>query len=87
MPGILREGIDAAVGIITSGSPDVFINGAPAVRIGDTVASHGQDAHSDATMAQGSSTVFVNGIPICRAGDAATCGDVGESGSSDTFAG
>ena len=86
MPGIVRKGVDAAGGTLIQGSSNVFIDGAPAVRIGDAVAGHGRAPHSSPVMAQGSSTVFVNGIPVCRAGDAATCGHTA-SGSGDVFAG
>ena len=53
----------AAVG----GSPDVFVNGRPQMRVGDAYAAHGcpscpEPAHGRA-LAQGSSTVFVNGRP------------------------
>lgn len=86
MPGIAREGVDAAGGTIIQGSPNVFVDGAPAVRIGDAVAGHGPGPHAGPVMAQGSSTVFVNGIPVSRAGDAASCGHPA-SGSGDVFAG
>ena len=86
MPGGVREGIDAAGGVLIQGSPNVFTNGAPAVRVGDAVAGHGRPPHSSPVMAEGSGTVFINGIPACRAGDAATCGHTA-SGSSDVFIG
>ena len=87
MAGILREGIDSAGGLITTGSPNVFVDNYPLVRIGDKVAPHGPGAHASATMEYGSSTVFCNGIAVCRSGDAATCGDIGNPGSSDVSAG
>ena len=43
------------------GSPNVFINGKPAVRAGDRT--------SCGVVVQGSPTVFVNGRPLARAGD------------------
>lgn len=43
------------------GSPSVFINGKPAVRVGDRTGC--------GVVVQGSSTVFVNGKPLARAGD------------------
>jgi len=85
MPGILRKNIDFAGGLLSTGSPNVFINGASVVRIGDTVNQHGD--HSTSAMITGSSKVFVNGVGICRAGDMASCGDYGTGGSPNTFAG
>jgi uncharacterized Zn-binding protein involved in type VI secretion len=85
MSNILRKNIDFAGGLIVTGSPNVFVNGASVVRIGDTVNSHGD--HSTSSMITGSSKVFVNGVGLCRAGDVASCGDYGTGGSPNTFAG
>lgn len=85
MHGVTRKDIDTAGGRITSGSPDVFINGYSAVRKTDTVESHGWGQHSDPTIATGSPDVFVNGLPLCRAAlDKATCDDIA-TGSTDVF--
>jgi uncharacterized Zn-binding protein involved in type VI secretion len=65
---------DSAGGSLITGSPDVFINGNPAVRVGDQVRPHGRRAHRGATMVSGSDTVFINGLPAVRAGDVASCG-------------
>lgn len=86
MPGVTRKGTDSAGGSLAAGSPDVFVNGAAAVRIGDAVTGHGDAPHDSPTMAAGSGSVFVNGIGVCRDGDAATCGDAA-TGSGDVFAG
>lgn len=87
MPGVSRNaGKDVAGGLIIQGSPDVFTNHCPTVRIGDAVAGHGRGAHAGPVMAEGSATVFINGIPTTRAGDAATCGHLA-TGSDDVFAG
>ena len=85
MSNILRKNIDFAGGLIVTGSPNVFVNGASVVRIGDTVNSHGD--HSTSSMITCSSKVFVNGVGLCRAGDVASCGDYGTGGSPNTFAG
>ena len=88
MPGIVRNaGVDSAGGPIIEGSPNVFANESPVVRIGDRVASHGRfpPHRGSPSMAEGSPNVFTNNIPTCRAGDPATCGDVA-TGSSDVFA-
>jgi uncharacterized Zn-binding protein involved in type VI secretion len=84
--GVVRTGIDTAGGTELGGSPNVFVNGAPAVRVGDPVSGHGPGPHSSPVMASGSSSVIVNGIPVCRTGDAATCGHAA-TGSPDVFAG
>lgn len=86
MPGITRQGQDAAGGTNVAGSGNVFVNGTGAVRIGDAVAGHGPGPHGGPVMTAGSGTVFVNGIPVCRAGDAASCGHPA-SGSGNVFAG
>tara|TARA_R110002020_G_scaffold84796_1_gene209790 strand:+ start:58 stop:354 length:297 start_codon:yes stop_codon:yes gene_type:complete len=75
MPGIVRVGLDAHVGHASptpspfhktsyaAGSPDVYVNNAKAVRIGDTT--------SCGDPAVGSSpNVYVNGILVHRLGDA-----------------
>lgn len=56
-----------------SGSPDVFINGKPVVRVGDNYASHTRDvspfdSHAG-YVASSTSTVIINGIPAARTGD------------------
>ena len=51
-------------------SPDVFINGKAATRVGDKWAVHcvGPSCH-DSVGSNGSSTVFINGKPLIRIGD------------------
>jgi uncharacterized Zn-binding protein involved in type VI secretion len=85
-PGITRKGIDAAGGILISGSGDVFANNAEVVRIGDVVAPHGLPPHVVPPMVTGSSNVFTNNIPTCREGDVASCGHQA-TGSSNVFVG
>ena len=97
MPEVTRVGLDSHVGhasptpnrfhqtAYSSGSNDVFTNGAKTVRIGDTT-SCGDPATG------GSTTVFVNGIGVHRKGDA-TGGNgswipnSSASGSDNVFAG
>lgn len=74
MPGASRKG-DLAGGAILTGSSDVFIDGAAAATVGDTVAAHSKRGpHRSATLINGSSDVFVNGKKLVRAGDQASCG-------------
>lgn len=97
MPGVCRSG-DMCTGHdafpprspITS-SPDVFCNGQPVVRQGDTWAPHTRtvlpfDTHSGVGT-HGSSTVFCNGIPVAREGDFIDCGSQIMTGSPDTICG
>jgi len=70
------------------GSPDVGINGLPALRAGDGFAVHacGNSAHASSAAA-GSGTVFVNDRPLVRVGDPVACGSAVAAGSADVFAG
>lgn len=87
MPGVARNtGRDSAGGALIQGSPNVFVNGNPAVRRGDAVAGHGRFPHAAPRMVGCSGTVFVNNIGVCRQGDAASCGHPA-SGSGNVFAG
>ncbi len=72
-----------------AGSPDVFVNGKPWVRVGDAYAAHGcptcpAPAHGRA-LSEGSPTVFVNGLPAGRVGDAIDCGGSASTGSGDVI--
>ncbi len=78
--GILRENVDQASTLIVQGSPNVFVDGSGAVRVGDKEANN-------AVLVQGSSTVFVNGIAVSRNGDLDNFSIGGNPGSSDVFAG
>ncbi len=67
----------------TGGSNNVFINGKPAMRVGD---EHTPYPHVP-KLAEGSSSVFINGIPASRVGDAFYCGGKAQTGSSNVFIG
>lgn len=75
---------------ITEGSPNVFINGQPAARVGDAVSLHGCTCgngcgtHSR-VIAEGASSVFINGKPAVAVGHSINCGGVVISGSSNVF--
>lgn len=65
-------------GPAVSASPDVFINGKPALRVGDTGVHSACCGPNTWVCAQGSPKVKVNGIPVVRLGDATThCGGSG----------
>lgn len=72
------------------GSPNVFINGRAAHRVGDHWLPHTcpiiPETH-DSILASGSSTVFVNGMPLGRIGDSVACGSIIQSGSTDVTVG
>ncbi|MDX7783028.1 type VI secretion system PAAR protein [Aeromonas caviae] len=63
---------------IIAGSPDVFIDGIPAARVGDPLAPHDKPNHPPhpRKIASGSSTVFVNGKPLAITGGSVDCGGV-----------
>ena len=97
MPAVVRVG-DMSTGHphcypptpASSGSPNVFINGIPAIRLSDPWVTHGacpvHRPHSGSSSS-GSSTVFCNGKPLCRVGDSISCGDAMAEGSPNVFAG
>lgn len=63
-----------------TGSPNVFINGCCAVRVGDFY-------FYGITQATGSSCVFINGCPAARIGDLTGCGSIISTGSHNVFIG
>lgn len=73
------------------GSPDVFINGLAAMRVGDPYEPHGCSVCPKGThprkLAVGSSSVFINGSPAGRIGDAIDCGGEAMEGSPDVIIG
>ena len=95
MPAVTRLG-DSCTGhgcfpprASTGGSGDVFANGIPVHRLGDSWAPHGcpkVPPHGGALSA-GSGTVSANGKQLGRIGDPVSCGSSVASGSGDVFAG
>ncbi|KPF44327.1 PAAR domain-containing protein [Rhizobium sp. AAP43] len=75
----------------TGGSPDVYVNGRPLMRVGDSFAAHacevGHEGPHGRALAAGSATAFVNGRPAGRIGDAIDCGGAAETGSEDVVIG
>lgn len=78
----------SVIGPAVSGSPNVFINGKPALRVGDP-GIHAACCGSNTWQAiQGSPNVFINGKPAHRLGDADQhCGGIGRmiEGSQNVF--
>lgn len=65
---------------MATGSSNVFINGIPACKVGDTTTTHCTHVGH---ISSGSSKVFVNGAPIARVGDKVSCGSTLGAGSSN----
>ncbi len=61
---------------LSSGSPNVFVNGIPAGRVGDPYNPHGCPAHVPhvGNIAAGAPHVFINGKAAGRIGDPVSCG-------------
>lgn len=75
MPGIALVGINSAGGVQLGGGNSIFfVNGSPAVVVGDPVAGHGSGSHAGPVMTGGSPTFKINGKAAIRAGDSASCG-------------
>lgn len=88
--GDLDTGHDACPPRGLSGhSPNVFVNGIPAGRVGDDYPPHGCDLHDphSGVIASGSATVFINGIRAGRIGDPVSCGGSVAQGSPNVFIG
>lgn len=73
--------------IVTS-SPNVFVDGKPASRVGDSYIPHAcpNTPPHGAVQASGSPTVKINGRAVSRIGDAISCGSSVATGSSSSFA-
>jgi len=89
MPAIARANIDRSGtntfnGIITSGSPTVFLDGQPVARVGDQIAPYFPSPIPE-QITQGSSTIFADGIPVARLDDKDSLGGGVISASEDAF--
>jgi uncharacterized Zn-binding protein involved in type VI secretion len=76
MPAVARVGdagqVHCSGYTMASGSPDVFVNNRPVIRVGDPSTVHagpGLCVPHVARVSAGSGSVFVNGRPIARVGD------------------
>jgi len=77
-------------GPAVQGSPDVFTNSMPSVRVGDAGIHSACCGPNTWTAAKGSATVFINGAAAHRMGDKTThCGGTGQlvEGSANVFIG
>jgi uncharacterized Zn-binding protein involved in type VI secretion len=59
-------------GTVTSGSPNVFVNGKPMAKVG-SAQSCPLPGHVGGTITSGSASVRVNGVPAAKVGSSATC--------------
>ena len=67
------------IGPAVDGSPDVFVNNQPVLRLGDPGTHSSCCGPNTWKCAEGSSTVLVNNRPIVRMGDATShCGGTGK---------
>jgi uncharacterized Zn-binding protein involved in type VI secretion len=79
-----------ANGPAIAGSPNVMVNGMPALRVGDNGVHMACCGPNTWVAAKGSGTVFINKMPAHRMGDTDThCGGVGQmvQGSSNVMVG
>lgn len=77
MPGVVRNTVDLAGGVIGNAPLQVFCRaeGFLIAIKGELIQSHsaGDPPHNNATMRDASLFVRINNTGICRAGDFATC--------------
>ena len=87
MPGICRNGVDAAGGALIKTQSTVKANGSYVIVHQDPVTGHGPAPHAAPTMIAGvNQNVKIGGITVCNEGDLATCGHPA-SGSPDVNVG
>jgi uncharacterized Zn-binding protein involved in type VI secretion len=69
----------SVTGPAVAGSPNVFVNGQPVLRVGDPGVQAAYCGPNTWKAAEGSATLKVNGIPVVRLGDQTThCGGDGK---------
>lgn len=77
--------------MVAQGSPNVFVEGLPAVAMGHMAIPHVCTSPSfpvhPASVAQGSSNVMINGAPAARMGDMLTCSDMIAQGAGTVLGG
>lgn len=83
---MIRVGVDhAGGGVVLTGSPDTIVNGVPASRRGDMVASHGK--HRTPIIVEGVESILINGIPAAKIGGLVSCKHRLETSSPDVILG
>lgn len=97
MAKVIRATLDFSLGHCwppapaIQGSPNVFVNNLPVVRVGDLYPTHpgscgDNPPHLMGPALTGSPNIFVNNMPLHRAGDLISCGDIAFYGSDDVIA-
>ena len=74
-------------GVLLKGSPNVFINGRPAIIAHISVGECDEHGPAPQRVAEGSSRVYINGFPAARLGDLLTCSASISEGSPNVFIG
>ncbi|XTZ38095.1 polymorphic toxin type 46 domain-containing protein [Salmonella enterica] len=74
-------------GKLTKGSPNVFINGKPAIMAHISVGECDEHGPAPQRVAEGSSRVFINGFPAARTDDLLACSAAISTGSHNVFIG
>lgn len=74
-------------GVLLKGSPNVFINGRPAIIAHVSVGECDEHGPAPQRVAEGSSRVYINGFPAARIGDLLTCSASISEGSLNVFIG
>jgi len=69
-----------------SGSPNVFVNNIPSVRVTDVFSVHccGSNCHASVQIG-GAPAVFTNNLAQARIGDPIDCGEINATGSPNVF--
>lgn len=83
--GSMMEG--PATGVITTGSPNVFINGLPAAMVALATGECAMHGGVPNPVMTGAATVFINGKPAARTSDLMACGASIRIGSPNVFIG
>lgn len=82
MPQIARLGDTGTHGgAISTGSPDVFVNGRAIARVTDIYSC---PIHGPNPIIKGSRLLTANGLPVARIGDPTACGATIATGSANT---
>lgn len=87
MPGIARQKLDNARGVIVGpSSSTVFADGKPVALIGDTIAGHGKAPHTNPKIVgNGARKCMVDNKVPAKQGSTASCGHNVSNGSSTVF--
>jgi len=90
MPPLSRKGDECkhegyTSHVIEVGSDNVFANGIPVARLGDSVTKHCKKECHKSVFCVGSNKVYVNGKPAIRVGDSCLCNSKAIIGSHNVF--